>query len=362
MGTRVIGDSLVPVEKNKFNRAYWLRFFLCSLLLLVTFEVGIRLFVVRNPRFEADAGFGGLVPRAGSTRLFGTEGFGVTSYFEHGEIATPYRDGVSVVVLGDSMTAAHQVPNDEKFVSIAEQGLRDEGAVVDLHNLGRPLQVISDIVYLAPSIIETYSPKVVIVQVSYSSFSLSLDSSMTNYYTLKDGPPPKLVHNSNSENLQMENIISSSGLLTMLQNRFYQIFVLSRLDRLAGREVDQFGRTRRGLVSDKQIVFLVRSVVSAYPDARIAFLVIPSSPEIRPGENSNISWNSTEDAELIGLISSVEGVEILHPLSGFQKLYEEQGILPRGFSDSAPNKGHLNKFGHQVIAKALVEFLLRILK
>lgn len=352
----------MSVKSDLLNRAYWPRFFLWSLLFLSLFELGIRTFVIRQPRLVSDPAFGGLVPEAGSVHINGSEGFGVTHFFEHGEIATPYQDGLSVIVLGDSFTAAYEVSDDEKFVSLAEQVLRSKGVVADLHNFGHPLRTVSDMIYFAPSINETYSPQVVILQVSYWSFTLSFDSSMENYFAVKDETIPRLMHAPNAENPYMENIISTSGLLTLLRNRLYKISKISRERRPMGRELDQFGRIRSADILSQQIVFLVRSVMRAYPGAKIAFLVIPNSPEFQSSNQQNGNWENASDIELIKSISNVDGVNVLYPLDGFQELFIQQHLFPRGFANTAANSGHLNRNGHKVIADALAEYLAEVLR
>jgi lysophospholipase L1-like esterase len=41
----------------------------------------------------------------------------------------------------------------------------------------------------------------------------------------------------------------------------------------------------------------------------------------------------------------------------FKQLYEEKNILPYGFINTKVGRGHLNKYGHMVIAKKLAQVI-----
>lgn len=47
--------------------------------------------------------------------------------------------------------------------------------------------------------------------------------------------------------------------------------------------------------------------------------------------------------------------EVMKLTNEFQKLYEEEHVLAHIFSNAVAGEGHLNKYGHRVIAQTLAE-------
>ena len=356
---------------------YWWQAGRWSLLVLLAFELTIRLFVIKTPArvYEPDWG---VVPVDGAYSVQGTEGYGILRYFADGEVQTPYRDGRSIVVLGDSTTLAAQVNPDENFVSLTESALRERGLMVDLHNLGRSARIVADHVFLSSAVRRAFSPEIVVVQVSPDSFSLSYDTAAENYFVEQDGElilkhrQPATV-----ESLAARNRVASSGLLDFFDFRLW--FVLDGLERehpgwftnpvdaelgnanaLPPMSWDTMNEERL-LAFRGQVLAQVQKVRDAYPDSVIVFLVIPSPPRISPLD-SQIAWDSPMDSLLAAMLEKIDSIHVVYTLSIFQKHYEKYQTLPRGSFNSAFNVGHLNPDGHRAVAQALTAALKEILR
>ena len=359
------------------NRGYWRQAGRWSLLVILTFELTLRLFVVKSaPRvYEAEWG---LVPVEGAYSLQGSEGYGVLHYFAHGEVETPFQGGRSIVVLGDSTTLAAQVDPSVNFVSLTESALRNRGFDVDLHNLGRSARVMADHVYLAPAVNAAFSPDVVILQVSPDSFMLSYDSSAENYFE-EQGGDLALHHQAPADlaSLKRQNALAYSGLLDFMSIRMwfvlnaleaqYPAWFSNPLDEKPGN-ANAVAPLLGGEATEEQlqalrleVVAQVRKVREAYPDSAIVFLIVPAPPKISRVERG-VVWGNTAESQLVALLNSVEGVHVVYPLNVFQKYFQNQQILPRGSFNSAFNYGHLNPNGHRAVAQALTAALKEILR
>jgi lysophospholipase L1-like esterase len=295
-----------------------------------------------------------MVPPDHSCYLRGTEGFGVTCYFANSEIGTPYRgqEGESIVVLGDSYTEATQVSNSEKYVSLTETILRERGYNVDLHNLGDSNRTLADFVYIAPLVNKTYAPKIVVLQTNISFIHDALNARRKNHFAVDDHGGLYLVHRDLAkENLLFRNLVLSSGLLT------YSAYRWNRVSE--NFAVKKNPKTDSGSASVDQIIAQIQLLFAAYPNSQIVLLVIPNAPVVSA---TGLTWTIPDDSALLAALEKVEGLKVIYPVEVFKELYKQYEILPRGFNNTLPNVGHMNRYGHIAVAQALADTLEMILK
>jgi hypothetical protein len=87
---------------------------------------------------------------------------------------------------------------------------------------------------------------------------------------------------------------------------------------------------------------------------RLLFIVIPGVPLVQCG---SLISTSDEDISLVEAISRSAALPVLYPGDEFVRLYTLQGKFPRGFSNSLPNTGHLNRDGNYAVGVALADYL-----
>lgn len=346
---------LFTIKRQNFLKT--LSYFLIS---VIVFEIFVQLFIIKTPKVHVVPGYG-MVPVDNSVGIWGVEGYGVTHYLLNGEIRTPYENGVSVVVLGDSFTEATQVSDDEKYVSLAEKILHEKGVDVDLHNFGLSGRNIADYVYLAENIRKTYLPKIVIFQIGASDFMDAFNSSRPNYFVVENDRAV-LVHQDNYFYLDAQNLIRNSGLGSLFIYRFKNI-----LDDLRFGKTRQPSETpgnnlqtdRQNSTRDQQLLMDVEILQNAYPNSQIVFLVIPNYPEIK---DQSVIWSGEDDAWVLDRLGQYDDSIVVYPIAGFRELYDKKKAFPRGFSNTLPDYGHLNSDGHQAVAEMLADVLEKLLK
>lgn len=334
----------------------WLLFFLVILELLT------RSFIMLIPQENFVPGLGNVALR-NSVTINGTEGFGVTHYLANGEVATSRQSGTSVVVLGDSYTEATQVNDDAKYVSIAEGILYKRGMNVDLHNLGYAGRGIADYAYMATFIKQSYSPRIVVIQMSVNDFVESFDTTRVNYF-VRIGSSLKLVHNEDfsSRQLLLRNMIRSTGLGSFARYRFKSLNLIPerQLRLIAAGEVQSNVSALGGKdFNPGEVGMQVHTLEDAYSGIELVFLIIPDLPIVQ--ENA-LMWSRASEDLLIEALQEASDVPILYPRGGFIDLYNKRSKFPRGFSNTLPNFGHLNSDGHFIIGSALADCLEGIIK
>ena len=351
--------------------AYWLQTGLWTLLILLVFELFVRVLIVKYPREEFLSGWG-LVPVENSYQVEGTEGFAVTHFSRYGEARSLSTGGASVVVLGDSFTRGAQVDESKKYVTLTESLLLERGLEVDLHNLGLPERNMADVLYQAPAINAAYAPQIVIIQANRQTFKDAFELANVNYCIYRDGGI-KLVHREDPPDIRRQNTISSSGLLSFIAYRMKVITIgegqkpqaeipAAPAAAEAGTSTSADASPDRAAEVDVRFEALVTTVKEAYPNSRIVFLVIPFVPIVPNDPSMEISWVNPDDEDLVRALEQIDGVFVAYPRDAFRMNYEQYHLLPRGFFNSVPNAGHLNESGHAMVASVLADLLEGLLR
>jgi lysophospholipase L1-like esterase len=337
--------------------SFFIKFSAWLFIFLLILEVFIRVFVIKTPfqHFVPDLGY---VPLDNSVSVWGVEGYGVTHYLSNGEISTPHQSETSVVVLGDSFTEALQVSNDQKFVSVAEDILHERGLKMDLHNLGASGRSIADYVYMAPFVRATYSPEIVVVQLSEADFTESFELSRQNFFA-RSGASIELIHNKDyySIDQNLRNMISSTGLGSLAIYKLTPVVKEQRLRLAKAAGQDQFAAaqlTAADGLNSNEIKMQINLLKEAYPDSQVLFLVIPNIPTL---QGVDLALKSESDALLVETMNEFSDPPLLYPRDEFAELYTAHKKFPRGFSNTLPNYGHLNSDGHFAVGAALADYL-----
>jgi lysophospholipase L1-like esterase len=316
---------------------------------MIVVEITLRT-IVRTPilwsTFDAQMGN---IPAAGNVVVWGTEGFGITHYSANSEIATPYTEGDPVIVLGDSHTQALHVNDNEKFVSLAEISLRQDGYHADLHNLGDSGSTIADYVYLAPIIRARYNPKIVVIQISQSDFGQEgFNVNHPNYFVADQNGPVSLVH--------VPQVVKSLSLASTLQRSFSIVaYGYIRFEEIVGLpKQDQPARFKNGELIDDTFNTMpaqLNELRSAYDGVSVIIILVPQVPKI---EGNTLVTNDATYEALLRRAQGISEWKVIDPLPEFQAMIE-QGQLPRGFSNTLPGVGHLNASAHRIVGRLLAK-------
>jgi len=287
----------------------------------------------------------GMVQASGTSSLLTDEGFAITHYRELGEVSSPYDSGENIIVLGDSRTEARQVPDNQKYVSVAETILRQRGQPVNLRNFGRSALAVADYVTHIPKYRALYSPRLFVVQLTLADLSGSFSRSRSNYFILTEG-----------QQLQLEHKQDVSGPLKVSPNRIFNPnlllvnYAVQRFDLLFEKNVAD-GEASTDL-ADAVIQQQIDMILQAAGDVPVIFVLIPMEPTISGG---GLLQSKERFQHFVQLVRDTPGARVVDTLPAFQQLARE-GHFPVGFFNSPdPDRGHLNRYGHQAVGELLAE-------
>ncbi|MEI7849475.1 MAG: hypothetical protein WCK35_27000 [Chloroflexota bacterium] len=326
-------------------------------LVLLAFELVLRLAVFSLPLSTTWTNWFGQLPSSGSVYLSGTEGYSITHFDgSPGEITTPFQGGESIILLGDSYMEARQVPDGKKFASVAETLLRQSGYNFDVHNFGHSGMSMADYVTRIAGYRIIYQPKAFVIQIAPNDFIESFNDKRLNYFIAKDSKITSLFN----KNKVKGNFTVSNEIKVSYDLMLWQDYGKSRFDQMLqtqGNNSDDSAASSRfdTNLAGQQMNYLLK----ACKDTPLILLVIPHAPLI---SNNAIQMDDSEHTRLIELLKNYPQVTVIDALPEFQK-HTNSSFLQMGFNNSAkPGWGHLNQSGNEVLGTLLAKTIEEVLK
>jgi lysophospholipase L1-like esterase len=251
------------------------------------------------------------------------------------------------------------VDDDAKFASVAERTLRRQGRSVDFRNLGFSGGTAADYVRLGPSIVERYRPAAMVIQLTAQDFGPeSFDNSRPNYFVRAPDGKISLQHRQTpaARPSFAARLKHASALVNYLHVR-----LLTILEYRATGDANT-ARASAGVDATAATVpAQLQLLKQAYGEVPVILLLLPWTPKIERGALL------MSDASHDGLIRTIRDTigdwphwTLVDPSSEFAGL--APGALPRGFSDSVPGRGHLNREGHRAAGDALASAVAALLR
>lgn len=255
-----------------------------------------------------------------------------------------------IIVLGDSLTEALQVPRSENFTSVAET----IAPCLDVYNSGR--SGLSPIHYpiVLSRVRKHIVPELAIVALSSSDISDLLNSK--NYEPVRNAVDNRIISLHIKEKplttlrIWLDPIISRSALATYLMRRIKAMSIKNKdTNDPANKELSD--------VDDAYIIELLEYLFSSMnTQVPVAVLYIQ---RLDYGEHriSTVGKQSAESESLIRNAAREAGVPFLSTRSYMKSSYQENGQPGTGFSNKNILAGHLNRLGHQATALALYDLV-----
>lgn len=155
-----------------------------------------------------------------------------------------------------------------------------------------------------------------------------------------------------------------SGILYLLQKYIPATKnIYKAIDEWRGSTVDDDTKEDTGTTLNKSNVqalyynTLISFLQKAYSDSN-GKLVIFYQPNTQIDETGSLADNNDREyRDLFASACDTVGINYIDMTDDFRNLYEDEHILAHGFTNTAVGVGHLNKYGHQVIAERLVNEL-----
>ncbi len=322
------------------------------LALLILTEVFLRLFISQpsSQQYDRELGYTNI---AGARMVESFEGYSHVTFNQLGfNDAEPRNDRVKkIFVIGDSYTEAFQLDVTLGYTSLIEKALASPR--IDVIKLARdsflPLHypIVSERYY------DAYKPELTILQLGSHTLGGLYNENITIEYSA-DNEIQRYTLDVSDNDIQKEKfriIINNSALAYHLMRR-YKHLIVKIIKRFNGLFTSKIEKAKDSLIysvandkdRQKRLTYILkklkgRVVVIYFPDPAIIF---------------NINAHNDSVRHVISAASKAANLGFIDFTDIFTADFSANNQLLNGFQNSKPNGGHLNRYGHQVVAENLI--------
>ena len=278
----------------------------------------------------------------------GTEGYGKGRINNDGyvNIHDYSKDmPIDILIMGSSQIEAFQVNIDESITTLLEKNLKNKV----VYNVGISGHVFLQNVSKIKNAIDKYHPKDYII----------LETDNINFSTEELN---SIINNEEFEN----NVSENEGIMSKIRKNkiFRTIYRYSPFLKLVFQQIQEFNKMNNeddlidsNIKNDiyfneyltKQLLVKIKNDVSnSNSEAKLIIMYHPSTTLKEDG--SLILSSEIENVEEFSSLCKENGIYFLDMSDRFREEYEKNYVLPYGFSNTSVGNGHLNKYGHKMIA------------
>lgn len=342
------------------------RLLLSFLLLIVVFELVLRVFFVSPSRqmYDADLGWQ-YIPNSSLT--YSTEGYGYHQLNELGlnsKLISELKNPDKIFVLGDSFTEALEVSSDKNYVSLLDESFKD----IDFINVGRggysPLHQL----VVIKRMVKLFKPSKIVFMISIGDLGDIINSPYL-LKTTKKGAVISLEPKGAEKDRLKDNFrifIQNSSLLTYLMRRHatslkklianVKDFSLSQVrTSFKGKSLDPIEAKKQLNLQKKAFLSYILKELKTY-----APLVVMYVPNViyKSNGKSEITSFSRNEVSLINEVALSDNVEFYDLSSVFINNYKDTGHPAFGFHNTQVGGiGHLNELGHKLTSKFITKLI-----
>jgi lysophospholipase L1-like esterase len=342
--------------------------FLCALLV---WEIILSNFVDKIPGHLNDPNLGSVYSKG--VLVQSKEGHSLTHINSLGmrneEILPKQTNEIRILVLGDSYTQGLQVSDDELYTSILGKDLTSENknqSIITVINAGRPGASPAYYLYLANYYKSIIQPDYVVIQTNDTDWTDDIFNKTQNFYE-------ELI-NGQFESVKNNNFISGST----LANRFPKLQFLKELanfpifhfavsqiqdilkSQTTNNKAIDTNITSKGYQQDtalfekNRIAFqpVMDSTLKGLRDSyeKVVFLYIPSI------DYNNLTSEPTSIENVFAITAKNNHVDVINMRDRYIQYYHQTYRPCYGFNNTSLGIGHINIYGHLLIAEKLNGF------
>lgn len=339
-----------------------------SLTAVLLWNAILALLVLQHPTMIHDDVWGVHYP-AYADVMVGTEGYAHVKMDQYGfnnTDAVYQGHGQRLVMLGDSHTESLQVPRAANFSSRLAQKLGDGFQVI---NLGVGDNSMANHMYIAPQVQKVLHPDLVVLQVTSDDFYVDAVRADKSIRLVPDRQGFAVqTHFALSPLQQMKQRLKSSPVAATILESSFTKYAFNRLVKWRGA----FGGSENTAVAAGEqpgaqpdvpaiIDFEMQTLAHVFP--RVVVVYLPMTPYMN---GRKVIFDESQDAvaikSLVNQKAAALGWGFIDMSGSFAQAYTEQAQMTRGFDNTRPGVGHLNSYGHQLVADALHAYVHNYLK
>lgn len=280
-----------------------------------------------------------------SVAIKATEGFAYSKIDENGysNAYVPKKDDVDILVMGSSHTEGFNVNYDENFTYVLNELFTKAEEDLYAYNIGISGHTIIRCFRNLENAINEFKPqKYIVIETD------NVTPDVASLRSLAEGTFPVLEsHN--------------TGLIYHLQKNDYLRLLHSQLSNFISKNEDIETTKDADNISDYEY-YLNEMFKRGREIAENAGceLIVFNNANVDIDSNGNVIEQTTTQKSLIfEKLCNDNGITYIDMHKPFSEYYNETYRLPKGFTNTKVGIGHLNQYGHKVIANTLFDVMTK---
>lgn len=272
--------------------------------------------------------------------------------FNNDTISMKKTDKLRILSLGDSYTEAYQVQRSNNYSSILQRILNKDGDKYEVFNLGVQKKSVPDYIGLSKNYVDIFSPDLVIIKIDNDDFTNDALRNDHEYfldfsdgkYEIKEGIP--------IDNTLSRKIYNKLGWLQPI------LFLVNvQLESIMSEGKNE--SDKQSDIIEKQynnmIAWQMKKLKESFSKVPVVLIYIADTSII---EGDSILEKNEEIKKIIKENATANSMPIINTTYAFSQFFEQNKQFPKGFSSDKPGQGHLNNYGHEIVAKLLAGYIV----
>lgn len=288
----------------------------------------------------------------------GIEGYAWGKTDENGfnNLNVEYGVNPEILVMGSSHTEGMNVSQKENYVYLLNTFFEQNADEFKAYNIGISGHTLTTCLNNLKNAIEEFGPKKYVV-IEVTNAELSLD----DINKISEGTVKKIHSTANPIFIFLQKI-------PFVRCVYHQIDKLGFLEKKPNKTVtDTIVKTTvpdESNASDSNGEYDVAlnsmlNDLSMFAEKNGVKLIIFLNPNLNTDENGYVVPRQPSSKEKsFAVLCKLNDIEYIDMYSAYTEVYNSTHRLLHGFSNTTVGKGHLNKYGHQIVANVLYEFII----
>lgn len=277
----------------------------------------------------------------------GTEGFamGVTDKNGFNNLETFEEGEIDILIMGSSHMEAFNVAQDKNTAAILNHKFRESGLNLNTYNIGISGHSLITCLNNLDDAVKDFAPqKVVVIETQ------TIKPSLNDIIKGLDGTLPTIASHNGGIVGELQKIPYLRLVYSQLKNAIKDNKVDNHSKKTIESKEDEYYRLLEEFIS-KSVAFC--------KDAGVKPIIFYNCEIDVDEQGKVIEQENIEDIERFKTACEKNDVIFLNMHTDFEKYYNENYKLPRGFSNTKIGSGHINEDGHRIIAERLFTEICR---
>jgi hypothetical protein len=288
----------------------------------------------------------------------GTEGFAFTKTDDNGYVNTypSEKETIDILLMGSSHTEGFNVGKTENYAYVLNEFLAENSKDMYAYSIGTSGHTFSRCLRNLESAVKEFAPtKYIVIETS------SLEIPFSELQKLDDGTLEVLPSQNSGVSYYLQKSDFLRRVYTQLTNAMENKGGNDKAD-VAPLENTQTKNSSETPVDDTDwyYVYLEKTLQKAknIAEKNNCQLIILYNAEIDFDYNGKIEEQriSENGKKLLSLCQKYD-IALIDMYPAFTQAYNETLHLPQGFSNTRVGEGHINRYGHEEIAKELYRYI-----